>query len=359
VGFHIAFHSFSCMSTPPFLKVATAPPARDRLRREAIALRRAAHPAVVRLTSFTDLADRTELVVEHHGDATLLTTAPPDGPSALAFGASLASTVADLHDIGVVHTRLSPDHVLVAPGGRPVLTGLSGVGDGDPTGDVRALGALFELLATSVPEPAERRNRKAIATLLAVADHARGGEPAPNARDLAARLGRAPRRGHRPAPRTLLTGAGLVVLLAVGGFAVPRLTGGDLPDEAALPRDPTTVPAPATTTATTTPTAATEADPVRLEVDGAVYELGRAGDIAVSGDWDCDGRPGVALLRPDSGIVFTFDLPEAIGTPMPGHPLATVPDAVGLTAIEQPGGCSALVVQHADGSTHVIDAGGR
>ena len=40
--------------------------------------------------------------------------------------ASVASTLADLHDAGVVHGRLDASHVLVGDGGRPRLCGWSG-----------------------------------------------------------------------------------------------------------------------------------------------------------------------------------------------------------------------------------------
>ena len=37
------------------------------------------------------------------------------------------------------------------------------------------------------------------------------------------------------------------------------------------------------------------------------FELGRPGDVAVVGDWDCDGLRTPALYRPASGEVFEFD----------------------------------------------------
>lgn len=38
-----------------------------------------------------------------------------------------------------------------------------------------------------------------------------------------------------------------------------------------------------------------------------LYELGAPGDVAVLGDWDCDGRDTPALYRPSTGEVFVFD----------------------------------------------------
>jgi len=37
------------------------------------------------------------------------------------------------------------------------------------------------------------------------------------------------------------------------------------------------------------------------------YRLGRDGDVAMLGDWDCDGRATPALYRPATGEVFLFD----------------------------------------------------
>ncbi len=122
-----------------------------RLRREADLLEAATHPGLVELLSIDD------------GPETVLRTLAVDGPSlaeAAALGvdevagvvAATASTVADLHALGIVHGAVSPDHVLLVGDGRPVLCslghgGLVGEpGVADPAGDVAALGALIEAL---------------------------------------------------------------------------------------------------------------------------------------------------------------------------------------------------------------------
>ncbi|MDQ3569685.1 MAG: serine/threonine protein kinase [Actinomycetota bacterium] len=53
-----------------------------------------------------------------------------------------------------------------------------------------------------------------------------------------------------------------------------------------------------------------------LEVEGRRYQLGRAGDAVVLGDWDCDGRDTPALYRP-GGAVFFFDAWAEDGHPLP------------------------------------------
>ncbi len=41
------------------------------------------------------------------------------------LGAAVATTVADLHDAGITHGRLTADHILVDTAGRPVLCGFA------------------------------------------------------------------------------------------------------------------------------------------------------------------------------------------------------------------------------------------
>ena len=96
--------------------------------------------------------------------------------------AKLASTVADLHQLGLVHGRIDPSHVLLGPAGRPVLCGFTGGGaEGDippegpgaiaefrdplahvgaplsTTTDVYALGTLLRVLAIG-EEPTPSRS---------------------------------------------------------------------------------------------------------------------------------------------------------------------------------------------------------
>src|SRR5204862_6287121 len=108
-----------------------------RLEREAERLEAARHPGVVDLVG-----------VDGHGVGSLLLTAYVDGPTLAHVGqlpleesagllAVVASTLADLHDLGLVHGAVSPDHVIVGPGGRTVLCSLAyGGGDGEPVGRV-------------------------------------------------------------------------------------------------------------------------------------------------------------------------------------------------------------------------------
>jgi hypothetical protein len=351
--FDIAFHSFSCMftpdvDTPPTRKVATVPLARQRLRREAAALRRAAHPNVVRLRSFVDLAERTELQIDHAGEHTLVIP-PPDGATAVACAASLVAAVADLHSLGIAHGRLTADHVVVAPDGRAVLCGLSAARPGDPTPDVRALGPLLELLASGAPQPGSRRDRRAVTTLLAVAERARVAEPVPDAAELAAELGSRPRSAATDAtePRRDRRRVALgVVAVGVTTTCVWLVTSRDGRPQVRGIRPPSTVPTAATTVA--------PEEPAQLAIDGATYAVGQAGDVVVTGDWDCDGVPGAALLQPGTGAVFAFDHLATPGERVEGRPITTIDGATTLEVIRQPDGCDSLVVRTGDGRADVL-----
>ena len=147
------------------------------LEREAAQLEAARHPGVVELVG-----------VDGHGVGSVLLTAHVEGPTAAHVGplpleeaaglvAALASTLADLHDLGLVHGAVAAEHVVIGPGGRAVLCSLAyGGRAGQPVGpppavppgftdpvrvdanvlspafDVFGLGALTRGLAPSPPQ---------------------------------------------------------------------------------------------------------------------------------------------------------------------------------------------------------------
>src|SRR3990170_1337111 len=126
----------------------------DRLGREAALLRACRHPGVVEVLEERELDDGSrELSLAVAGSRTVADLRT-DLTGAAGLVAALATTVADLHDLGIVHGRITADHVLVDAGGRPVLCGLAGAGrvGSQPPGapaplapadDVAALGALL------------------------------------------------------------------------------------------------------------------------------------------------------------------------------------------------------------------------
>lgn len=123
----------------------------DRVPEEAAALRAARHPGVVELVDASEDVLRTQMV-----DARPVgELAPLPAAEVAGLAAAVAATLADLHDLGVVHGGIDPSHVLLTATGRPVLCSL-GRG-GDPTDDVAALGHLVARLLSQAPP--EHRGR--------------------------------------------------------------------------------------------------------------------------------------------------------------------------------------------------------
>jgi hypothetical protein len=153
-----------------------------RLRHEAGQLRAAAHPGVVELGPWT--GERPVELRTRLAGRPLIDVGPLAAAEVSGLGAAVATVLADLHDVGVVHGALRPDHILVGPDGRPVLCGFGSsttVEAGDPTLDVRDLAAI---LAERLDAGAPRR----LTTFLA-RTAAGGGRREVSARALASRLG--------------------------------------------------------------------------------------------------------------------------------------------------------------------------
>lgn len=347
---------------------ATGPADVAHLRAIAECLAAAAHPGVVEVVRSLGVGDQWELHLAFAGQ-------PVDRLGSLTVeqvagvAASVATTLADLHAVGVVHGRVEASHVLVGPRGRPVLCGLAPLDDPavGPAHDVASVGALIVALlgvdAELEPIPDRRWRRRsqwtgwARRSLLLVADQACA-EP-PSRRPTAARLAAAiadavpgaslldePTAAPAPAPDPaaelaassdpfdllrpgieeapvptrrlpgLVAATLLVVLLGLGALRVA-------PAVLASP-SATTISQPTTTSPTTTaPTAPTGSvcpskAPIpgcrgEISVAGTVvtvdevrYEVGQPGDQVVVGDWDGDGLRTAAVLRPATGAVFVF-----------------------------------------------------
>ncbi len=145
------------------LVVKRAAPGRGaaRLRAEAAVLSAARHPGVVSVLwsgeVATDAGEVVELRLRLAGSRTLASLTSVRPTRAAALVAFVATTVADLHSMGIAHGRISPDHVVVAADGRPVLCGFgdaSSLGSGSPAttaADVAALGGLLRHLLE--PDP--------------------------------------------------------------------------------------------------------------------------------------------------------------------------------------------------------------
>ena len=115
-----------------------------RLAREAELLDVARHPGVVELVGVDGSGVGSMLLTAHVEGPTLAAVGPLPLEEAAGLLAALASTLADLHELGIVHGAVCPEHVIVGPGGRPVLCGLAYGGRvGDPVGPPPPVGRDF------------------------------------------------------------------------------------------------------------------------------------------------------------------------------------------------------------------------
>jgi tRNA A-37 threonylcarbamoyl transferase component Bud32 len=89
----------------------------DRLRTEAAMLRRARHPGVAVLLD----EDHEGLLLAWIGHRSLATHRVASTEEAAGVLASVATTLADLHRIGITHGAVDASHVVLDPTGRPVL----------------------------------------------------------------------------------------------------------------------------------------------------------------------------------------------------------------------------------------------
>lgn len=183
---------------PVVVKTATTDAGRAMLAQEAQRLTRASHPGVVELLGH----DGDRLVLAWAGGRTLALARPPVTVAA-AILAAVASTIADLHELGIIHGRLDSSHVLVGIDGRPRLCGLCGPESGGaeppPADDVAAIAGLMDDLvgpeAEVEPIPDRRWGRRRWSgyqrrALQTLADQAGHEDPArrPTARALAAAI---------------------------------------------------------------------------------------------------------------------------------------------------------------------------
>lgn len=314
--------------------------AADRLRREVDVLRRAAHPGVVELLGVDDGEDGIVVHTAFVGGGTLaehLGTMTAGRGTRVA--ASVATTLADLHDRAVAHGQVSADHVLVTDADQTRLCGMAEAVLGTQ-GDLcppEAAEADVEALAILARTMAERCPGEQGSALRAVADRVlRAGTGArPSMRTLAQTLaGQAGELPSTPAPsgrtilparspsgrrpprrRLVVAGAGALVVVVLGAGVVGSL--GDADPETASPPPP---PAPASTSSPapsppTTPTAPMTAAPTTTAA------AARTGGARV---WPPTTEPGCAPSG--SGLRADIDgngCPEAVEL---GRGVVTVAD---------------------------------
>ena len=152
------------------------------VEREADLLKRLNHPGLVRFVDLVETADGGRaLHTEFVNSDTWATRALTDPADRAAGMAALAAVVADLHQLGVAHLRITAPHVLHGEDDRPVLCGLTSAAEATPENRHADLAALADLCY----DPALGRGALA-GKLSSLADAARGGSL--SARELARRL---------------------------------------------------------------------------------------------------------------------------------------------------------------------------
>lgn len=311
---------------------------RDRLRREGEVLRRIGGAPVVELAELAEGADHTELVTSKFGSLTLAESGLLDPGECGAALVALCDAMEELHDLGWTHGALEASHVAVDPGSGVRLCSLADACEADSPEGRTALATDRDALAVLVADILERppgfdsrrvrrrwsrAARKALPRLVAARglrsaaqihgiladvglpgsrDSPPGHQPAdsppeePPADDASTRGPTSPERARVPNRTKVLVAAG--ALAAASAAAAWSLGAG--PEEVD------------TSAACTDVDGDDSCDEVTVEgqnvlVDGRRFEVGRPGDLARLGDWNCDGRATVALLRPSTGQLYAFD----------------------------------------------------
>ena len=369
------------------------------MRREVEVLDVARHPGVVELLGAGTGALTLRLV-----DGVPLSRLPDPSPSQMAhIAADVATTLADLHDIGVVHGAVSADHILIASSDRTVLCsfGRAAVHAPEPhqprgsraatpspggpafragvQADVAALAGVLaaaapagsdveRIVRTAASAPGGPWPARRLATLLTTLP--------PEPRHRGRRLGtlQAPPPTHPPRPRRVaeapkapsrdgglavapqpsagsnarrsrvavgLLGAVFAVLMTATAIAVvaPTLGSSSRPRAACPVADQGCQP------------------PARpggvIQTAAGRYRLGRPGDLVVVGRWHCGG-PLPALLRPATGEVWVWDGWAPATRPLAARLVVRIPQARTLTVAPGSSGCDGLQVQRTEGRPVVI-----
>ena len=334
-------------------EAADNPDAEARLRSEADLLSRLDHPGVIELVA-----------LEEGPPVRLLTTfvgpdswarQPPTAPTEIVQRlAMVASIIADLHDTDIAHCSICPEHILTGGDGRPVLCGFADAATGSEEAqldDGIDLAALIRVVSDRLPEP-HREELESVASRLEDGAPTRSAThqldtlsvpaPAPAVRSRWSKLGR---------PIPALAVAAIVGVGAVVAFSSNSEASDPVPDQPSTTLSPPATPSPESSTSTSIPplpASDTEGAPVLVH-DGRRYGVGAPGDSALSGDWNCDGTPTPAILRPATGEVAVFDSWPAANRSVAPVLVEVIDGALALE-VDTDGGCHLLRARTISGS---------
>ena len=285
---------------------------------------------------------------------------PLPGAEAVAVAAAVAAGLSELHEAGLVHGALGPDHVLVDEAGGVTLVPARDPVEADvqPSADIASLGHLLTRLAERapdrpvrpsagllrVPHPAQLLDELARRCLVAtaadrpsarlVADtlHRR----LPHARlPLSSSAEQPARRRKHTVDRQVVLGSVIVVALVAAVVAPARCAA----SSAAAPKPPMP---------------ARHWDDGVLTVGSRRYAVGEPGDEVLVDEWACSPA-SVALLRRATGDVVAFDRFPKHGQPAIGRVLVRIPDALRLVRRRAADTCADLAVATADGRTIPVE----
>jgi hypothetical protein len=337
-----------------------------RLGQEAAVLRAVAHPGVVQLVDVEGTEPPTGLILRRVPGPVLTSVDLSTVEIVAGLGAALATTVADLHDLGVSHGAIEAAHVVLDQEGRPVLCGFGHAARTNQPGradvlrreDVRALA---RLLLASLPAGAPARAVRALRVVVGPGRPHRGrdarwlaeqlvvavpnarlptgsdalGDPAAPDPPRQAARGVARRSRLHPVPVAGLALLGLLgALVAAQAARAPARPERPHPVASACPAiddgcGPIPTPSGTLTTAT------------------GRYQVGGPGDVVVVGRWWCGSTALPAVLRPATGQVWMWAAWPGPARPEPGRLAAQVPAASTLLVQPEPSGCDRLEVQRA------------
>jgi eukaryotic-like serine/threonine-protein kinase len=353
----VAVRSVSDAAAGTFAKEAETAADRRRLLTEAGILTAVAHPGVVRLLSTE--GDPPETLILELVEGTDLARAGINSVEVLAgIGAAVATTLADIHDLGVVHGAIDPSHILIDQQGRAVLCGFGAASRPPTRAELIELAeddtaALAGVLVSRLPSSADARLRAALRRAAGRRGRSRRLDARWLARELirrtpGARLG-GPGSGPHSAEATpplrpamtpsrrrvrpvLVVGAAISVGTVLAVVAAGPGTSGR---RSAAPGK-------------ACPAVDRSCRPVAWPGGVIVTEAGRfrvsapPGSLVVLGRWDCSGQALPAIAELPTGDIWLFDSWPGPGRTSSARLVARVGAVSGLAVIPGKTGCDLL-----------------
>jgi tRNA A-37 threonylcarbamoyl transferase component Bud32 len=352
-----------------FRKQADTPADRERLRSEAGVLMAVAHPGVVRLIA-AEGEPPDELIFGwvEGGDFGALEI--EDQEVLAGVGAAIATTLADIHDLGVVHGSIGPAHVLIDPDGRPVLCSFGAArraSSSEPLTDLAGAdtAALASMLLSRLPSSADTRVRATLRGVVRRRGRSRQVDARGLARELIRRVpgarlpgARLPGPGRPPgkasdgeptdqldlrrlpmtarrwtARATIACVAAVAIAATAATLLILRPTGSDRTSRANVARCP---PVDLSCRPVDAPSGVIATGEGRFRVSAPPRS------IVVMGRWDCQGEAFPAVAETSTGSVWLFDSWPGPGQSRAARLVARVREVSGLAVIPTPAGCDLL-----------------